>query len=94
MNQLQDLNTSLNVFVSLNPFKMPIKSLIHKKIIYEHPIFNNSTNKAQKLMDEIQGKDNIYYAGAWLGYGFHEDGISSAIEISKYFDIKVPWIEK
>ena len=94
MNQLQDLNTSLNVFVSLNPFKMPNKSLIHKKIVYEHPIFNNSTNKAQKLINKIQGKDNIYFVGAWLGYGFHEDGISSAIEISKYFDIKVPWIEK
>ena len=93
MNQLQDLKTSLNVFVSLNPVKIPIKSLTHKKIIYEHPIFNNSTNDAQKLMNGIQGKDNIYYAGAWLGYGFHEDGISSAIEISKYFDVKVPWIE-
>ena len=40
MNQLQDLNTSLNLFVSLNPFIIPKKSLIHKKIIYEHPIFN------------------------------------------------------
>ena len=56
--------------------------------------FNNDTNEAQKLMNEIQGKHNIYYVGAWLGYGFHEDGISSAIKISKYFDIKLPWIEK
>ncbi len=94
MNQLQDLNTSLNVFVSLNPFKIPNKDLIYKKIVYEHPIFNNSTNEAQKLIYKIQGKDNIYYAGAWLGYGFHEDGISSAIEISKYFDIEIPWTEK
>ena len=94
MNQLQDLNTSLNVFVSLNPFKIPNKDLIYKKIVYEHPIFNNSTNEAQKQIYKIQGKDNIYYAGAWLGYGFHEDGISSAVEISKYFDIKIPWTEK
>ena len=91
MNQLQELNTSLNVFVSLNPFKMPNKSLVHKKIIYEHPIFNNSTNEAQKLIDKFQGKDNIYFAGAWLGYGFHEDGISSAVKVAKYFDIKLPW---
>ena len=91
MNKLQDLNSSLNVFVSLNPFKMPIKSQIHKKIIYEHPIFNNNTNEAQNQMNKIQGKDNIFYTGAWLGYGFHEDGISSAIEVVKYFDVKVPW---
>ena len=91
MNQLQDLNTSLNLFVSLNPFKMPKKSLIHKKIIYEHPIFNKNTNQAQIQINDIQGKDNIYYVGAWLGYGFHEDGISSAVEVTKYFDIKLPW---
>ena len=91
MNQLQDLNTSLNLFVSLNPFIIPKKSLIHKKIIYEHPIFNKNTNQAQIQMNDIQGKDNIYYVGAWLGYGFHEDGISSAVEVSKYFDIKLPW---
>ena len=91
MNQLQDLNTSLNLFVSLNPFIIPKKSLIHKKIIYEHPIFNKNTNQAQIQINGIQGKDNIYYVGAWLGYGFHEDGISSAVEVAKYFDIKLPW---
>ena len=91
MNQLQDLKTTLNVFVSLNPFKIPNKSQIYKKIIYEHPIFNNTTNEAQNQMNEIQGKNNIFYTGAWLGYGFHEDGISSAIKVTKYFDIKVPW---
>ena len=91
MNQLQDLNTSLNVFVSLNPFKIPKKSLTHKKITYEHPIFNNNTNEAQIQIKDIQGKDNIFYVGAWLGYGFHEDGIASAVKIAKSLDIKIPW---
>ena len=91
MNQLQNLNTSLNVFVTLNPFKKPEKSLTHKKIIYEHPIFNNKTNEAQIQIKDIQGKNNIYYIGAWLGYGFHEDGISSAVKIAKSFDMKIPW---
>ena len=91
MNRLQDLNTSLNVFVSLNPFKIPKKSLTHKKITYEHPIFNNNTNEAQIQIKDIQGKDNIFYVGAWLGYGFHEDGISSAVKIAKSMDIKIPW---
>ena len=91
MNLLQKINNSLNVFVSLNPYITPIKSLTYKKIIYEHPIFNTQTNEAQKKMIEIQGKNNIFYAGAWLRYGFHEDGIMSAVNISSLLNIKIPW---
>ena len=91
MNLLQKINNSLNVFVSLNPYIKPIKSLTYKKIIYEHPIFNTQTNEAQKKMTEIQGKNNIFYAGAWLRYGFHEDGIMSAVNISSLLNIKIPW---
>ena len=91
MNLLQKINNSLNVFVSLNPYMKPIKSLTYKKIIYEHPIFNTQTNEAQKKMTEIQGKNNIFYAGAWLRYGFHEDGIMSAVNISSLLNIKIPW---
>lgn len=91
MNLLQKINNSLNVFVSLNPYMKPIKSLTYKKIIYEHPIFNTQTNEAQKKMTEIQGKNNIFYAGAWLRYGFHEDGIMSAVNISSLLNIEIPW---
>ena len=91
MNLLQKINNSINVFVSLNPYITPIKSLTYKKIIYEHPIFNTQTNEAQKKMTEIQGKNNIFYAGAWLRYGFHEDGIMSAVNISSLLNIKIPW---
>ena len=91
MNLLQKINNSLNVFVSLNPYMKPIKSLTYKKIIYEHPIFNIQTNEAQKKMIEIQGKNNIFYAGAWLRYGFHEDGIMSAVNISSLLNIEIPW---
>ena len=91
MNLLQKINNSLNVFVSLNPYITPIKSLTYKKIIYEHPIFNTQTNEAQKKMTEIQGKNNIFYVGAWLRYGFHEDGIMSAVNISSLLNIEIPW---
>ena len=91
MNLLQKINNSLNVFVSLNPYIIPSKSLTYKKIIYEHPIFNSKTNEAQSKMIEIQGKNNIFYAGAWLKYGFHEDGIASAVNISKTLNVAVPW---
>ena len=94
MNLLQKINNSLNVFVSLNPYIIPSKSLTYKKIIYEHPIFNSKTNEAQSKMIEIQGKNNIFYAGAWLKYGFHEDGIASAVNISKTLNVAVPWEQR
>jgi predicted NAD/FAD-binding protein len=91
MNLLQKLNSKRNFFVSLNPYKIPDKKLIFKKIVYEHPIFNNKTNEAQKRMNFIQGKNNIYFTGAWLGYGFHEDGIKSAVNVAKLLKINIPW---
>ena len=94
MNLLQDINNSLDVFVSLNPYIIPSKSLTYKKIIYEHPIFNSKTNDAQRKMIEIQGKNNIFYAGAWLKYGFHEDGIASAVDICKTLKVAIPWEQR
>ena len=94
MNLLQKINNSLDIFVSLNPYIIPSKSLTYKKIIYEHPIFNSKTNEAQSKMIEIQGKNNIFYAGAWLKYGFHEDGIASAVNISKTLNIEIPWEQR
>ena len=65
--------------------------MTHKKITYEHPIFNSKTNEAQKNMIKIQGRNNIFYAGAWQKYGFHEDGILSSVKISKLFKVQIPW---
>ena len=42
-------------------------------------------------MNCIQGKNNIYFTGAWLGYGFHEDGIKSAVSVAKLLKINIPW---
>ena len=91
MNILQNLNTSLNIFVSLNPYKKPKKDSIHKILYYEHPVFNLETNKAQYKLEAIQGDNNIYYAGAWTAYGFHEDGIKSAVKITRLLDVEIPW---
>ena len=91
MNILQELKTKKEIFVSLNPYKNPKKSLIYQKINYMHPIFNNKTSDAQKNIFSIQGNNNIYFCGAWTGYGFHEDGIKSAVSIAKLMNIQIPW---
>jgi len=91
MNILQKLPTKKEIFISLNPFLIPKKSLTFKKIYYEHPIFNNDTDEAQKKINTIQGKDNIFFIGAWTGYGFHEDGINSAVNVVRDLNVKIPW---
>jgi predicted NAD/FAD-binding protein len=48
---------------------------------YEHPLFDFTSQKVKKKIKELQGLDNLYFAGAYQGYGFHEDGLSSALSV-------------
>ena len=81
MNKLQQLNTNLNIFVSLNPSTLPSKDKIFKKVNYDHPLFDFNTFENQKKITAMQGNKNIWFCGAYLGYGFHEDGITSALNV-------------
>ena len=82
MNLLQDLKISDNYFVSLNPIKIPDKKKIEKIITYEHPIYDLETFDSQKKVGLIQGLNNTWFCGAYLGYGFHEDGIKSGKRVA------------
>ena len=77
MNLLQDLKTNKNFFVSLNPRKTPDPTKIEKIVNYEHPVYDLQTFNSQKEVELIQGLNNVWFCGAYLGYGFHEDGIKS-----------------
>lgn len=83
INKLQKIDNQINVIVSLNPIGQIDKTKMIKKIDYEHPLFDAAAILAQKRMDQIQGNGSTYFAGAWLRYGFHEDGISSALNVVK-----------
>lgn len=91
MNNLQNIEHSRPLFVTLNPIDQIDKKDIFGKYEYEHPIFDQETIKAQENLDKIQGKRNIWFCGAWTKYGFHEDGLNSAINVAKQFEIAVPW---
>ena len=94
MNNLQNLSTKDQIFVSLNLPEPPDKQKIFKKIIYTHPLYVKDTIIAQDGLSKIQGHNNTWYCGAYLGMGFHEDGIKSGLSIAeKITDIKRPWIE-
>ena len=73
----------------LDKNNLPSSRDVIKEIIFRHPILNENYAKAKKRIDDIQGVRNIYYAGAWLGYGFHEDGVKSAVQIAKKYNIRL-----
>ena len=85
MNSLQNIDTQYPLFVTLNPFSEIKEEAIFGIYNYEHPSFTLEAIAAQKQLPSIQGKGNIWYAGAWTGYGFHEDGLVSALRIAKNF---------
>jgi predicted NAD/FAD-binding protein len=91
MNNLQNIDYSYPLFVTLNPnIEIDAKN-IFAKFEYEHPIFDAKAIKAQARIDEIQGQDDIYFCGAYQSFGFHEDGISSALRVLNKMQIKAPW---
>jgi len=89
MNLLQNIKSQKNYFVSINPFETPTK--YYDKTIFEHPIFNLETLSAQKKIKKIQGIQNTWYCGSYCGYGFHEDGIQSAVYVAQNLGIDIPW---
>ena len=91
MNKLQPLNTDTPIIVTLNPKIPPKAHLTYDQYQFEHPLFNQAAMNAQQHIDSIQGKDRIWYTGAWQRYGFHEDGILSAVNLAAQFGVEVPW---
>ena len=83
MNNLQKLDTQKDIFVTLGNFPDIDEERLFKKIDYEHPLYSENTLAGQKLIKSMQGENKTYFVGAHLGYGFHEDGIKSTVEILK-----------
>ena len=77
LNKLQPLPFTTPVMVTLNPFTEPDAAKVIERIEYAHPVFDGAAVAAQRRLPAIQGVDRLWYAGAWTGYGFHEDGFKS-----------------
>jgi len=81
LNKLQNLENKRNYFLTLNPIFEVNESKIIKKIEFSHPVFDIQSIEAQKHLEEIQDVNNSWFCGSYFGYGFHEDGLNSAINI-------------
>jgi predicted NAD/FAD-binding protein len=93
MNKLQGIDSSRPLFVSLNPPFEPDPDLTFGKYICEHPQYNAAAFAAQKRLGEIQGRRHTWFCGAWTGYGFHEDGLRSALAVAEALGAAAPWRE-
>lgn len=90
LNKLQPLNTKDNYFIALNPNR-ELKD-VQREFVYNHPVFDKNLFEIQKNLTQVQGKNNIFLAGAWTRYGFHEDGILSAVNVAKLLGVEPPWM--
>tara|TARA_B100000029_G_scaffold139317_1_gene134403 strand:- start:2454 stop:3695 length:1242 start_codon:yes stop_codon:yes gene_type:complete len=82
LNKLQNLKTEENYFLTLNPFITIKDSKIIKKVEFTHPFYDFKAINAQKYLPEIQGSNNSWFCGSYFGYGFHEDGLKSGIDVA------------
>jgi predicted NAD/FAD-binding protein len=91
INRLQPLPTDTPVIVSLNPLQEPDPALVHGEFHYSHPVFSRQAVGIQRQIAAANGRDGIWLAGAWLGYGFHEDGLASALRVARQLNAAAPW---
>ncbi|MDC1132565.1 FAD-dependent oxidoreductase [Candidatus Pelagibacter sp.] len=83
INQLQNLKIDRDIFLTINPFKEIPSDKIFKKVAFTHPYYDTEALTNQSNLHKIQNKKNILFCGSYFGYGFHEDGIKSAIDMLK-----------
>ena len=83
LNQLQNLKISKNIFLTINPFFKIDPNKIYNEINFTHPYYDENALKNQSKLNSIQNVKNTLFAGSYFGYGFHEDGIKSSMDMLK-----------
>ena len=94
MNSLQNVSQKKNYFVSINGEDEIVKSTIIKRVNFEHPLFDSNSIKAQSKLENLNNlsdKQNIFLCGSYFKYGFHEDALNSAINVSEILLKKSVW---
>ena len=83
INLLQPVPFTQPVVVSLNPLREIDPTQVHGVFEYAHPVFDLAATRAQRRVPGLQGRQHTYFCGAWTGYGFHEDGLKSGLEVAE-----------
>jgi len=91
MNALQGIDKSKPVFVTLNPPAPPKPELTFGRYTYSHPQYDRAAIAAQAKLAGIQGRNRVWFAGAWAGHGFHEDGLKAGLNAAEALGATIPW---
>jgi predicted NAD/FAD-binding protein len=91
INCLQPLPFQTPVVVTLNPVREPDPAKVIAEFDYAHPIFDGPAMAAQQRLADVQGENGVWLAGAWGSYGFHEDGLRSALRVANGLGVLAPW---
>ncbi len=91
MQHLQGIDPARPLFVTLNPPRPPKPELTFRTFEYAHPQFTRAAFAGQKLLARINGSNRVWFAGAWTGYGFHEDGLRSGMAAAEGLRAVAPW---
>lgn len=94
MNQLQPLPTDVPIFVTLNSQAAINPASVLGEFVYHHPFFDAAALRAQRRRAQIQGEGGLYFAGAYFGYGFHEDGVQSGLEVAAALKARAVALER
>ena len=89
MNRLQNLATPRPLFVSVNPGREPEGAL--QRVTFEHPMYDAAAIRAQRHLHEIQARRHTYFCGSYCGYGFHEDALSTGLDVAESLGARRPW---
>lgn len=92
MNRLQSLDPGRDLFVTLNPHMEPDPDKVFAEFAYAHPLYDARAFAAQAGMDAIQGRGGVWHAGAWLGYGFHEDALRAGVRVAAALGARAGWV--
>jgi len=91
INRLQPLPFSSPVMVSMNPVDEPREERVLASFDYHHPAFLEGSDEAKRRVASLQGRERTWYCGAWTRYGFHEDGLLSALNVARQMGVPIPW---
>ena len=93
MNSLHRLERRKDYIISLNPWREPHPTTVLGEYHWRHPVLDAAAVQATARLSDIQGLNGVYVAGAWTGFGFHEDGIRSAVDVARWLGVSPPWEE-